>query len=164
MKFKKLVGFSLLSGLILLNGCGNNSSLDKKETKQEVSSTNTSVVLNKETKKELNNTTILLKQKQNEQNSSVVSNKEDKKEKRADPLKGQKIYSKRLKKVCGMNGGEFARKHTQKEWIQIQKSGKLVEEITSVCKGAKIKNKYLLDLGAFFIEFANDSGNVPSGC
>ncbi len=154
MKFKKLVGFSLLSGLILLNGCGNNSSLDKKETKQDIK---------QETKKEINNT-VILKSKLDEQNSSVVSNKEDKKEKRADPLKGQKIYSKRLKKVCGINGGEFARKHTQKEWIQIQNSGKLAEEITSICKGAKIKEKYLLDLGAFFIQFANDSGNVPSGC
>jgi hypothetical protein len=83
----------------------------------------------------------------------------------ADAAKGQKIYSKKLKKVCGMNGGEFAKKHTQDEWTKIKEDGKLKDEIKSICKDAdvsKIKDKFLPDLADFTIEFASDSGNVPS--
>jgi len=83
----------------------------------------------------------------------------------ADADKGQKIYSKKLKKVCGMNGGEFAKKHTQDEWEAIIKDGKLKDEIHNICKDAdmsKIKDKQLPHLGDFMVEFASDSGNVPS--
>jgi 7-keto-8-aminopelargonate synthetase-like enzyme len=34
----------------------------------------------------------------------------------ADAAKGQKLYSKKLKKACGVNGGVVAGKHTQDEW------------------------------------------------
>jgi hypothetical protein len=80
----------------------------------------------------------------------------------ADAAKGQKIYSKKLKKVCGMNGAEFAKKHTQDEWEQIKSDGKMADEIAAICKGAKVKDKYIPDLSDFAINFASDSGNVPS--
>jgi Spy/CpxP family protein refolding chaperone len=83
----------------------------------------------------------------------------------ADSAKGQKIYAKKLKKVCGMNGGEFAKKHTQDEWKKINDSKALKSEIKSICKDAnvdKIKDKYVPHLGDFVVEFASDSGNVPS--
>jgi Spy/CpxP family protein refolding chaperone len=83
----------------------------------------------------------------------------------ADAAKGQKIYAKKLKKVCGMNGGDFAKNHTQDEWTKIKEDGKLKDEIKSICKDAdtdKIKDKFLPDLSDFTINFASDSGNVPS--
>jgi len=80
----------------------------------------------------------------------------------ADAAKGQKLYSKKLKKVCGMNGAEFAKKHTQDEWTKIKEDGKMADEIAAICKDAKVKDKYLPDLADFAINFASDSGNVPS--
>ncbi len=83
----------------------------------------------------------------------------------ADADKGQKIYSKKLKKVCGMDGGKFAKKHTQDEWKQIIQDNKLKDEVKSICSEAdvsKIKDKHLPDLGDFVVEYASDSGNVPS--
>jgi len=81
----------------------------------------------------------------------------------ADADKGQKIYSKKLKETCQMDGGKFAAKHTQDEWTEIVEGGKLAEEIVVICgEGAKVKEKKLEDLGDFVQEFASDSGNVPN--
>jgi hypothetical protein len=81
----------------------------------------------------------------------------------ADADKGQKIYSKKLKATCGMDGGKFAATHTQDEWTAIIEEGKLADEVTSVCgDGAAVKEKKLGDLGDFVVEFASDSGNVPN--
>jgi hypothetical protein len=80
----------------------------------------------------------------------------------ADAAKGQKIYSKKLKKACGVNGAKFAAKHTQDEWEKIKGAGKLAEEVANTCGGAKVKAKYESDLYDFVYKFASDSGNVPS--
>lgn len=83
----------------------------------------------------------------------------------ADVAKGQKLYSKKLKKPCGMTGAKMAGKHTQDEWEKIKEDGKLVDEIKSVCPNAKdsdVKEKYLDHYYDFFYEYASDSGNVPS--
>jgi hypothetical protein len=81
----------------------------------------------------------------------------------ADADKGQKIYSKKLKETCAMDGGKFAAKHTQDEWTAIIEEEKLADEITSICgEGAAVKEKKLGDLGDFVTEFASDSGNVPN--
>jgi hypothetical protein len=80
----------------------------------------------------------------------------------ADPAKGQKLYSKKLKKHCGMNGAKFAAKHTQDEWEQIKGAGKLGEEIGKICNGAKLKAKYENNIYDFAYKFASDSGNVPA--
>jgi len=81
----------------------------------------------------------------------------------ADADKGQKIYSKKLKETCAMDGGKFAAKHTQDEWAAIVEDGKLAEEITTICgDGAAVKEKKLGDIGDFVQEFASDSGNVPN--
>ena len=82
----------------------------------------------------------------------------------ADAGKGQKIYSKKLKSGCGINGAEFAKKHTQDEWKAIGEAG-LKAETAKVCPDAKmdkIKDKYFKDLYDFVEKFASDSGNVPS--
>jgi len=83
----------------------------------------------------------------------------------ADAAKGQKLYSKKLKKECGVNGGIIAGKHTQDEWSDIKDSGKLKTEIKNICPKAKdksLKDKYMQDYYDFFHDFASDSGNVPS--
>ena len=83
----------------------------------------------------------------------------------ADAAKGQKLYSKKLKKACGVNGGVVAGKHTQDEWTDIENAGKLKAEIKKICPKAKdkaLKDKYMKDYYDFFHDFASDSGNVPS--
>ena len=81
----------------------------------------------------------------------------------ADPAKGQKLYLKKLKKACGINGAKMAAKHTQDEWEALKESGKLEDEIKKECPKVKdIKDKYLDDLFDFFHEYGSDSGNVPS--
>ncbi len=81
----------------------------------------------------------------------------------ADPAKGQKLYLKKLKKACGINGAKMAAKHTQDEWEALKESGKLEDEIKKECPKVKdVKDKYLDDLFDFFHEYGSDSGNVPS--
>ena len=81
----------------------------------------------------------------------------------ADATKGQKLYSKKLKKSCGFSGAEMAGTHTQDEWEEIRENGKLLEEIQKQCPDVKgIKEKYLPHLYDFFHQYGSDSGNVPS--
>ncbi len=81
----------------------------------------------------------------------------------ADVTKGQKLYSKKLKKACGFTGAKMAAKHSQDEWETIQEDGKLADEIMKLCpKVKKVKEKYIPHYYDFFKEYANDSGNVPS--
>jgi len=81
----------------------------------------------------------------------------------ADSAKGKKLYQKKLKKDCGMSGGDIAKKHSQDEWAALK--GNLKNEIKTICPKAKdkaLKSKYMDNYYDFFYEFANDSGNVPS--
>ncbi len=81
----------------------------------------------------------------------------------ADVTKGQKLFSKKLKKKCGVSGAKMAQKHTQDEWEAIQENGTLDAEIKTICpKVKKVKGKYLPHFYDFFYEYASDSGNVPS--
>ncbi|MEA3498745.1 MAG: cytochrome C [Campylobacterota bacterium] len=81
----------------------------------------------------------------------------------ADVTKGQKLYSKKLKKACGVSGAKMAGKHTQDEWETIQEDGKLADEIKKLCPDVKkVKEKFIPHYYDFFYEYASDSGNVPS--
>ena len=82
----------------------------------------------------------------------------------ADASKGQKIYSKKLKKACGFTGAKFAAQHSQDEWEEIKEEGKFADEIKMICPNVNTKKiqKYLEDLYDFAYEYANDSGNVPA--
>lgn len=81
----------------------------------------------------------------------------------ADVSKGQKLYLKKLKKACGINGGQMALKHTQEEWEDLKYKGKLENEIKRLCPKVKdVKDKYLDDLFDFLYEYGEGSGNVPS--
>ena len=83
----------------------------------------------------------------------------------ADAVKGQKLFSKLLKDPCGMTGAKFAAKHSQEEWKALKESGKFEEELIKICPNVKagdIKDSLQEHIIDFTIEFANDSGNVPS--
>jgi len=81
----------------------------------------------------------------------------------ADVAKGQKLFTKKLKKACDMTGAKMAAKHSQDEWEAINDAGKLADEIKTICPNIKkVKEKFLPHYYDFFYEYANDSGNVPS--
>lgn len=81
----------------------------------------------------------------------------------ADVNKGQKIFIKLMKKPCGFNGGEMAKKHTQEEWQTINDAGKLNEELLKECPSAKpLSDKYVPHVYDFLHNYASDSGNVPA--
>ena len=80
----------------------------------------------------------------------------------ADAAKGQKLYVKKLKEACGMEGSKFAAKHSQDEWEKIKEDGTMADEIAKICNGAKLKDKLVPFIYDFAYEYANDSGNVPS--
>lgn len=81
----------------------------------------------------------------------------------ADTNKGQKIFIKKMKKPCGMNGGEMAKKHTQAEWQAINDAGELNNELLKECPDAKpLKDSYLPHVYDFLHNYASDSGNVPA--
>ena len=83
----------------------------------------------------------------------------------ADAAKGQKLYLKKLKGSCNMNGAKMAAQHSQGEWETIKEDGKLADELKKICPKAPakaLKEKYLNHYYDFFFEYANDSGNVPS--
>lgn len=82
----------------------------------------------------------------------------------ADTAKGQKLYTKKLKKACGISGADVAGKHTQDEWAEIGTAG-MAAEIKKICPSVgdkALKEKYLQHYFDFFKEYASDSGNVPS--
>jgi len=83
----------------------------------------------------------------------------------ADVAKGQKLYLKKLKKACDMNGAKMAAQHSQYEWETFKNEGTLADELKRICPNASdaaLKDKYLEHYYDFFNEYANDSGNVPS--
>ena len=83
----------------------------------------------------------------------------------ADVNKGKKLYMKKLKKHCEISGAAMAAKHTQGEWTDIRKAGKMAQEIKTICpkvKDSAIKDKYMEHYYDFFKEYGSDSGNVPS--
>jgi len=88
----------------------------------------------------------------------------------ADAAKGQKYYLKYMKSASSINGAKFAIQHTQAEWKVLfeGKAEKFITEyakkypgLDSFLKGEKFQ-KFMPDIKDFCIEFASDSGNVPS--
>ena len=87
----------------------------------------------------------------------------------ADAAKGQKLYQKKLKELCGKSGAVFAATHTQDEWQEAKDEGKLTEIMTGSCEagksffeGEKFESKYQTHIFDFVYNYASDSGNVPS--
>ena len=89
----------------------------------------------------------------------------------ADASKGQKYYLKFFKKKTGLNGAKFAVQHTQEEWKVlfannaekfIVEYSKTYPKMEKFLTSNKFKSKYSKHIADFVIEYANDSGNVPS--
>jgi len=89
----------------------------------------------------------------------------------ADAAKGQKYYLKFFKKKTGLNGAKFATMHTQDEWKAlfansaeqfIVEYSKTYPKMEKFLSSDKFKSKYSKHIADFCIEYANDSGNVPS--
>lgn len=88
----------------------------------------------------------------------------------ADVKKGQKVYLKVFKARFHKNGAKFAAEHTMAEWkalfankgeMFIKVYSKKSPKVFKVLHKKKIWKK-LQHLRDFVIEYANDSGNVPS--
>ena len=88
----------------------------------------------------------------------------------ADVKKGQKLYLKTLKSKFHINGTKFAALHTQEEWTTLfanEGEGfikEFSERYPNSEKTLAKRNiwKKLQHVKDFAIEYANDSGNVPS--
>jgi len=89
----------------------------------------------------------------------------------ADATKGQKYYLKFFKKKTGLNGAKFATKHSQDEWKAyfandaekfIAEFSKTYPKMEKFLSSDKFQSKYSKHIADFCIEYANDSGNVPS--
>lgn len=88
----------------------------------------------------------------------------------ADPAKGQKYYLKFMKKTTGLNGAKFAAQHTQAEWKTLFEgdAAAFIKEYSAAYPdAAEFLNsdkfqKFMPHIKDFAIEYANDSGNVPS--
>jgi len=79
--------------------------------------------------------------------------------------RGQRMFDQNLKKACGTNGLEVARKHTQAEWTKIYESNSLDDEMKLYCPEAKpFKDIYAKDVYEFFYALAKDSGKVIGAC
>ncbi len=87
----------------------------------------------------------------------------------ADAAKGQKLYTKKLKDVCGVSGAKFAASHSQMEWETAKDDGTLSELFIGACPAGadvinsdKFQKKFQSHIYDFVYEYANDSGNVPA--
>ena len=88
----------------------------------------------------------------------------------ADANKGKRYYMKNFKQKFKMNGLEFVQLHTQAEWRVLfddKAKGFIVEFSKKYPKRKKFLNdpklwKKLQHVGDFAIEYASDSGKVPT--
>ncbi len=88
----------------------------------------------------------------------------------ADAAKGQKVYLKKFKSHFDMNGAKFAALHSQDEWEElfednaegfIKEFSERFPKAAPYLSNPKTLKKIML-IQDFVIEYANDSGNVPS--
>ena len=84
-----------------------------------------------------------------------------------NPEKGKKLYIAKLKKkYCkGLPVKKFTQAHTQKEWEEIIKSGRFIEELKKLCPDFDenaFTDEQLANLGDAVINYAKDSYNIPS--
>lgn len=89
-----------------------------------------------------------------------------------DPVKGQKLYLKFLKNDIGLKGDQIAKMHTTEEWVGILETKETFIQWVSEniennevalenLNGKKI-DRFFDDIKSFIINYASDSGNVPS--
>ena len=84
----------------------------------------------------------------------------------ADGKKGQRVYKKKMHRVCKFPGSIFARKHTQEEWEKLNDKGQFKAETKIICPNldmAKLSDKQWKDLYDFTYKFGI-GGVIPNGC
>jgi hypothetical protein len=93
--------------------------------------------------------------------SMLEASSNDKVQKRIDF--GQKVFRKKLQRRCGYTAGHWAQKHTQTEWIAIQKTGNFKAELITMCPKTEniLKDKWMEPLYLFAKEYAQDTGKRP---
>lgn len=75
--------------------------------------------------------------------------------------RGLRMFDQTIKKACGTNAFEFARKYTQAEWKAIYDANTLDAEFKKICPEAKpFKEEYKPDVYAFLHAVAKDSGKI----
>ena len=80
----------------------------------------------------------------------------------ADDITGEKVYAKKLKRVCAVKGNILAYKHTSKEWTYIYNSGQLNNTLQELCpKLEPIKHEHLIHLYEFLNKYSKDSNKKP---
>ncbi len=88
----------------------------------------------------------------------------------ADAAKGQKVYLKKFKSKFDMSGAKFAALYSQDEWEELfeDDAAGFIKEFSERFPDAApyLSNpktlKRIMLMKDFAIEYANDSGNVPS--
>lgn len=80
----------------------------------------------------------------------------------ADDITGERVYAKKLKRICGIKGDVLAKKHTSKEWTYIYNSGQLNNTLQDICPTLKtIKQEHLIHLYEFLNKYSKDSDKKP---
>ena len=79
-----------------------------------------------------------------------------------DINKGKRVYLKKMKAPCNMNGVKFAKTFNQDEWEEFYEDGTFGKEVKTICPKSKLKSKYESDLYSFVYKYAKDSGEIPS--
>ena len=160
---KKNIILSIVA-IVLLAGCNDTKSNNQTQTVKQESTPVVKQEAKTVVKQEVKKISSVAKTAPKEEKKAVVET-QTKEPRRANPAKGQKIFARKLKEACGMNGGQVAKKHTQDEWKAIEKAGKIKDEIKKICPKTTddaLKDKYLENYFDFFYNYASDSGNIPS--
>jgi len=76
---------------------------------------------------------------------------------------GQKIFRKKLRKICKFTAARFAQAHTRKEWGKLKNSNQFFAEIQNLCpKSAHIlKEQWMEPLFALAVIYAKDTEEYP---
>jgi len=83
----------------------------------------------------------------------------------AEEGRGLRMFDQTIKKACGTNAFEVARRYTQAQWKALYEADALDAEFQKICPEAKpFKAIYKPDVYAFMYAAAKDSGKVLGAC
>ena len=76
---------------------------------------------------------------------------------------GQKIFRKKLRRLCNFTSAKFAQTHTASEWKNLKTINKFRLEIYNICPKITLmlKDKWVEPLFALAIVYAKDSEQYP---
>jgi hypothetical protein len=76
---------------------------------------------------------------------------------------GQKIFRKKLRRVCRFTAAHFSQMHTVGEWQYLKNSSQFRIEIYKTCPKSKhiLKKQWIEPLFALAVIYAKDTGQYP---